>query len=403
MGYGADGESAAARNRQSACRGDWENACSCACAGGSQIGDSETDRACQKKCSAGDETSPHGGTCARSVDEEKYPRRARCNAAVCSPCADPGLYGRVACEKRKDLCRFRQLCPCGAYRDGAVPKKRESLHRRDQYEKIAAHHAEKKRFSRALFVCYNTLMTYRVQLEQFEGPLDLLLSLIEEQKLDITRVSMAKVTDQYLAYIQQKEGGISLENLTEFLSVAAKLVLIKSKALLPILELDEEEEGDIHQLEQQLAEFQKFKEAARRLGEIAQRDVHCFSREMFLGFSLPFHPPRNVSQQTIMEAFGAIVRSIPLIEKLEERLVKAGISVEEKIRDIRMIIHQRVVLSFADIVRTAKDRVDIIVSFLALLELVKQALISVEQKTSFSDITMRRSIQGDKKQAQSVS
>jgi len=246
-------------------------------------------------------------------------------------------------------------------------------------------------------------MTYRVQLEQFEGPLDLLLSLIEEQKLDITRVSMAKVTDQYLAYIQQKEGGISLENLTEFLSVAAKLVLIKSKALLPLLELDAEEEGDIHQLEQQLAAFQKFKEAARRLGEIAQRDVHCFSREMFLGFSLPFHPPRNVSQQTIMEAFGAIVRSIPLIEKLEERLVKAGISVEEKIRDIRMIIHQRVVLSFADIVRTAKDRVDIIVSFLALLELVKQALISVEQKTSFSDITMRRSIQGDKKQAQSVS
>lgn len=240
-------------------------------------------------------------------------------------------------------------------------------------------------------------MTYRVQLEQFEGPLDLLLSLIEEQKLDITRVSMAKVTDQYLAYIQQKEGVISLANLTEFLSVAAKLILIKSKALLPLLELNEEEESDIHQLEEQLAVFQKFKEASRFLGEIAQRRTPCFSRAMFLGVSFSFHPPRNVSAQTIEDAFHAIVRSIPLIEKLEERIVKDGVSVEEKIRSIRTIVQQRVELSFADIVRTAKDRVDVIVSFLALLELVKQTLIFVEQKTSFSDITLRRAAQQDEK------
>ena len=77
-------------------------------------------------------------------------------------------------------------------------------------------------------------MTYRVKIEQFEGPLDLLLSLIEEQKLDIVKLSLATVADQYLEHIKNNKE-IHLENLSDFLSVAAKLILIKSKALLPML------------------------------------------------------------------------------------------------------------------------------------------------------------------------
>ena len=83
-------------------------------------------------------------------------------------------------------------------------------------------------------------MMYQIKTEQFEGPLDLLLDLIEKEEVDITRVSLAKITDQYLEYINAQED-ISLHNLTDFLSVAAKLILIKSHALLPLLQLDEEE------------------------------------------------------------------------------------------------------------------------------------------------------------------
>ena len=102
-------------------------------------------------------------------------------------------------------------------------------------------------------------MAYHICLEQFEGPLDLLLSLIEKEKLDITHVSLAKVADQYLKYLETEES-ISLGNLTAFLSVAARLILIKSRALLPILEFSDEEEESMDDLETRLKVYKRFRE-----------------------------------------------------------------------------------------------------------------------------------------------
>ena len=123
---------------------------------------------------------------------------------------------------------------------------------------------------------------YNIKIEQFEGPLDLLLQLTEQEKLDITRVSLAQIADQYLQYISQAEN-ITLQNLADFLSVASKLILIKSKALLPLLEFSPEEEEEIKDLEHQLAEYKKFKEAAGGLNLLLQNPLRFFSRESFVG------------------------------------------------------------------------------------------------------------------------
>ena len=107
-------------------------------------------------------------------------------------------------------------------------------------------------------------MNYHFQLEKFEGPLDILLNLIEKEKLSITEVSLAQIADQFLAYIDGNEN-INLEQLSGFLSVATRLILIKSRALLPILTFTEEEEESIQDLEEHLRLYQLFRDQAKKL------------------------------------------------------------------------------------------------------------------------------------------
>jgi len=231
-------------------------------------------------------------------------------------------------------------------------------------------------------------MTYHIKLEQFEGPLDLLLQLTQEEKLDITRVSLAKIADQYLEYISHAES-ISLENLSEFLSVAAKLILIKSKALLPMLEFTEEEEEEIKDLEYQLAEYKKFKDIALRINELAERRTISLSREGFLGRQSIFYPPENITVGDLKAAFEKLLGDIPLLEKLEEEMIREVLTLEDKIVHLQDTLRQRVTTSFSELVANTVDKVEIVVSFLAVLELVKQRIIHVEQGELFSEIHLR--------------
>ena len=123
-------------------------------------------------------------------------------------------------------------------------------------------------------------MTYRFKLEKFEGPLDLLLELIEKEELRITELSLAKVADQYLEYIKNNEN-IHLENLSDFLSVASKLILIKSRALLPVLQFTDEEEGEIQDLARQLEEYKRFKEASQVLSRLEDESGKLYYRQAF--------------------------------------------------------------------------------------------------------------------------
>lgn len=231
-------------------------------------------------------------------------------------------------------------------------------------------------------------MVYQIKTEQFEGPLDLLLQLTEQEKLDITRVSLAQIADQYLEYVSKSED-ITLGHLADFLSVASKLILIKSKALLPMLEFTEEEEEEIRDLEQQLAEYKKFKEISKKLAEIHDSPSRSFSREGFFGLGTMFCPPEKISTEDIKKAFSRVLGEIPLAEKLEEEMIREILTIEDKIAHLQEFLREKVQSSFSEIVSSAKDKVEVIVSFLAMLELVKQKIIHVEQGELFSEIHMK--------------
>lgn len=231
-------------------------------------------------------------------------------------------------------------------------------------------------------------MSYHFKLEQFEGPLDLLLQLTEQEKLDITRVSLAKIADQYLAYIAEAKD-ITLAHLADFLSVAARLILIKSKALLPMLEFTEEEEEEIKDLEYQLAEYKKFKDASAKIAPIFDSPKASFAREGFLGLATLFYPPENIVAQDLQKAFAKVLGEIPVQEKLEEEMVKEVLTLEDRIVHLQNTLRDRVQTSFSELVANAKDKVEIVVSFLAMLELVKQRIIHVEQGELFSEIHLK--------------
>ncbi len=231
---------------------------------------------------------------------------------------------------------------------------------------------------------------YTIKLKEFQGPLDLLLQLTEEKKLDIAEISLAKVTDQYLTHLKKMEN-IPLEDLANFLVIASRLILIKSRMLLPVLEITEEEEEDIETLKRQLKEYKKFKNLAKKLEEVALAKNIAYSREKRQGLKTIFYAPKNFRLEDLKIAFKKVLEEIALLEeKLPEESLKLKISVEEKIKKIQKELSNRVRTSFQDMTKKAKSKLDMIISFLALLELVKQKIITAKQNQLYGDITIKK-------------
>lgn len=231
-------------------------------------------------------------------------------------------------------------------------------------------------------------MVYQVKTEHFEGPLDLLLDLIEKEEVDITRVSLAKITDQYLAYINKRED-ISLHNLTDFLSVAAKLILVKSHALLPLLQLDDEEEEDLHELELQLAALKVFKDHSVIFNDFFENKKASYGNTGIWGQEAYFCPPEGITADELRRAFLTSLHTIPRVEELEEKIVSDVISLERRIVSIQKSVQSRAEVAFSEITANAKDRSEVVVSFLALLELVKQKIVVARQEGVFDDIVLK--------------
>lgn len=219
-------------------------------------------------------------------------------------------------------------------------------------------------------------------LEQFEGPLDLLLRLIEDEKLDITTISLAKVTDQYLAFIEH-EDDLPADELADFLVVAAKLIYIKSKYLLPTLDLAEEEGVD---LEWQLKMYREYYQASKTI--LRMIGAKQFSYVRTVPLKLPreagFHPPANATLASLAETFAAVLGKVEYIIRLPKIILKTAVSIREKISSLKSAL-QKGIVSFHQFY-DASNKQDIIVSFLAMLELVKLRDASVEQKELFSEI-----------------
>jgi len=225
---------------------------------------------------------------------------------------------------------------------------------------------------------------YNIKLENFEGPLDLLLELIEKKQLDITQVSLAKVADDYLEFIE-REREIDLANLSEFLLIASQLILLKSKALLPIFEFTKEEEEEFQDLEARLREYQEFKKAAEKIRKMILGPAKSFSKEpssLEIGQFIPL----EISVNELKKALLRVIATIPTKEELESQLMKEVVNIEEKIIFLKESLEKRVTLAFHETIESAKDKIEVIVTFLAMLEMIKQKIVSVEQQELFGEI-----------------
>lgn len=231
-------------------------------------------------------------------------------------------------------------------------------------------------------------MPCHIRISLFEGPLELLLALIEDRKLDVTRVSLAEVADQYLAFLSAERDRIDIANLASFLVIASRLILIKSKMLLPVLEFTDEEEEAIEDLEIRLAEYRRFREAALGLARLLERGTHSYPREKFLGAPEIFAPPKGITPAVLRRHFEAILGEIPSKEKVIEETIDEVMSLEERIATLQESLRVRAEMSFRELASTAENQMEVIVSFLAVLELVKQRFIVVDQGDAFGEIRL---------------
>jgi len=234
---------------------------------------------------------------------------------------------------------------------------------------------------------------YQVQLPMFEGPLDLLLHLIEREELDITKVALAQVTDQYLAYLAVLKD-IDAEFLTDFLVVAAKLLYIKSQALLPrpppsVIDEEEEDVGD--QLAHQLRIYKQFKMVAETLRHRETDGLRSFVRLA----APPKLEPRLSFGEVLLDDLVAAVRQAlavrPPDPAVSEVVAPVIVTIGEQMTLIRDEIARRRQISFRGLLHRAASRVEIIVTFLAVLELIKQYVIEVRQDALFGDIVISES------------
>ncbi len=228
---------------------------------------------------------------------------------------------------------------------------------------------------------------YQVKLEKFQGPLDLLLRLIEAEELPISEVAISAVTEQYVEYLKEIEEK-NPEELADFLLVASKLLLIKSRVLLPEIGLGAEEDG--MSLEEQLRLYREYAVASKEVHKLIGKHRFAFSRERVPLQEGVFAPPENLTAEKLKNVFIDVLRSIEPVLDLPKAALKRVISIKDKIEEIKKMMLERAQISFRNILRSAKNKTEIIVSFLALLELVKQRTVYVSQDDLFEEITITR-------------
>lgn len=230
-------------------------------------------------------------------------------------------------------------------------------------------------------------MRFEVELDKYTGPLQLLLELIEKQKLPITDVSLTKVTDDYLKYVNTNE--TSLEELADFLVIATRLLLLKSRILLPSDETEEIETET--SLAAQLQLYQIFVKAAEILDQQHKNTQRSFSRAQADVVKLDkFILPEELSVDELRNSFSSLLKRLEPFFRIKQATIERVVSVKERLKEIHDVILSRATLSFRDLIAKGKSKVDVVVSFLAMLELVKQRSINAIQSEPFSDIELRR-------------
>ena len=228
-----------------------------------------------------------------------------------------------------------------------------------------------------------------IELEKFSGPLDLLLKMIEKEEMDITQISLIKITDQYLKYISQKN--ISMDEISDFLVVASRLILIKSRALLP--NFNEAEDEETEEFRQQLKMYKEFLDALEII-EASIKEQNIMLERASSDSKLEivkFLPPKILEKNDLYQSFNNLINNLSkqLEPKIEEKTIEREIHIEDKILEIRQIVLEKIKVDFNKILIKAESKTEIVVIFLGLLELMKQRYVSVNQNDLFGEIQIK--------------
>jgi len=240
-------------------------------------------------------------------------------------------------------------------------------------------------------------MAYEVQTPVFEGPFDLLLHLIMREQLEIWDVSLSRIVDAYVAELERMQHKLDLEVATEFLLIAATLVELKTRRLLPghdDVDLDEElalwEERDL--LLARLLECKTFKDAARALADLAADAGRSFPRTAGVDERFGNLMPdllEGVTPERVHEAFLQAMRPRPRPRIDLDHVAPIRISVRDAIDELVDELPKSGPISFRRLTQDLANRLDVIVRFLAVLELFKQGLVDLEQFATFGELTIR--------------
>ncbi len=244
-------------------------------------------------------------------------------------------------------------------------------------------------------------MTYSVKLESFAGPLDLLLHLVRKKELDIFKIPISQITDEYLKYIEMVKE-LNLEIAGEFIMYAATLMYLKSRSLLPAEQKTEEEildeERQLQELREKLAEYEKFKQLASQLDQRQQYEKQLFAREPL--FQKRENTQIDATLFDLLDAFSVILKEAEKKRILE--IEEENITVNDKIILIKSVLKKAKKITFSSLFSNAKSRQEMVVTFMALLELIRLKEIIIKQSSHFGEIWLYSSLQISIKEASKI-
>ena len=211
----------------------------------------------------------------------------------------------------------------------------------------------------------------------------MLLDLIEARKLLVNEFALSDITEEFIQHVRAQTT-FPVEETANFIQIAATLLLIKSRSLIPDLELSDEENADVEDLKRRLAAYEKVREAARELSRLYGRSVMVQAGERPV--EPIFSPSGDLTKGGLAEAMTRVLAAREVVEELPEARVKPLVTIEEMMDQLAKRVQTAMTLSFKDFAIGTKEKIEVIVSFLALLELVKQGAVAAEQFDDYGDI-----------------
>ncbi|PIT93030.1 MAG: hypothetical protein COU06_02100 [Candidatus Harrisonbacteria bacterium CG10_big_fil_rev_8_21_14_0_10_38_8] len=233
-------------------------------------------------------------------------------------------------------------------------------------------------------------MSFNVSIEQFNGPMHKLLELIEEKELMITDVSLGAVTNDFIAYVEKLGEEVNPGLIADFVVIAGRLLLIKSKVLIPSLELTEEESSDIVDLERRLKLYKEYKEASKHVLN-SWGSGASYGRKLFanLGEQSFFYPPKDIQASDLLNSIHLLYVVLQGVTPQTKSMKNSFVTLQQRIEELSARITKELKFSMRGRVG-AHERQEIIVSFLAVLHMLANKMAIVEQNDEFGDIIITK-------------